>query len=73
VRNLTYVVVEIGKCANCHRDAGTHSIEGLCGPQAGAHQRHRDVPEPCYVGRRVYAFVDQDNRYADVESMVAVA
>lgn len=58
-RHLFFVLVESGPCQQCGRDAGEHSIEGIC-PKRGSYQHHPDIPEPCYRGTEQYAFVDQD-------------
>lgn len=60
MRQLIYVVVELGACKHCGRDAGDHSIEGLCAPHGTPHQRDAGVPEQCYRGAPAYAFIDQD-------------
>lgn len=71
MRRLDYRVVETGKCQHCGHDAGRHATDGLCNPQSTAHLRHADVPEPCYRGRRVFAFVDLDAPHEPPVELIA--
>lgn len=61
MRRLQYLVVEVGRCVNCGRDAGRHSIEGICNPHKVPHPRNGSTPEQCYRSARAYAFVDLDS------------
>lgn len=51
-RSLRYVVVEAGRCRNCLRDAGDHSVEGLCTIGMAA------ADGLFFSGHEQYAFVD---------------
>lgn len=56
-RHLDYVIVEIGRCLHCGRDASDHSVEGLCSPH-GRGAVDRDVPRQCFRGEPVFGFID---------------
>lgn len=61
MRNLRYVVVEIGKCVHCFKDAGNHGIDGVCGPMSDPKQgTWANTPRSCFRGEEVYAFLDMD-------------
>lgn len=60
MRRLAYVAVESGRCWNCGKDAGDHSIEGICGPR-GTQPVDADIPRPCYRGQSQHAFIDLDS------------
>jgi hypothetical protein len=60
MRRLSYVVVELGKCSGCGKDAGEHSIEGLCGP-LGTVPVDAGTPRPCFCGQSRHAFMDLDS------------
>jgi len=57
MRDLRYVIVELGSCGNCGKDAGEHTLEGICRPMSERPVSAK-LPRPCYRGDRVYAFVD---------------
>jgi hypothetical protein len=59
-RTLRYVVVEAGNCRNCGKDAGGHSIEGICGPSSRAGHGSQ-VAERVYQGQPRYAFINMDS------------
>jgi hypothetical protein len=59
MRRLEFVIVELGKCANCGKQAGGHSFEGLCGP-LNRQPVDAELPRQCFRGESQYAFVDLD-------------
>jgi len=58
MRDLRYVIVELGPCGNCGKDAGEHSFDGICRPMSDTRPVAANRPRPCYRGERMYAFVD---------------
>lgn len=63
-RKLRYVVVESGLCQNCYRDAGDHSLEGLCTIGSAA------AGGLSFRGCESYAFIDVNS--AEVKAWMSL-